>query len=347
MNKEIINKIRKSFHPSVRQKMIFKQMDNLPAPVASCLTKQGFIIVLVNPKILEQTDPNLWGAFATHEFFHYLFGHLSEYKTMDDKYKEDHNKLNIAMDLEVNSEIHKLQVEPWIHPDLFKLPHHLEWREYWDLIPQDKSGGKGKCSCSMENKEEVKKALEEAAKSLGYDLSEPKPEEVKPKPVPRKVLSSIKSQIERSMAQILDAKVSRQRLANASHKWKEGGFGKKRAYQPRLAFAIDCSGSTSGEQVTQYYSLVRALVKEYTADVIEFDTAIRHVGKRPSGTSWGGGTVFECVKQHTDKVPYDLLVWFTDAEGQLVKTKAPSIYVLTEKSNTDQCKELSRKVINI
>ncbi len=323
------------FHIGVRSKLIFKEEPNLPAAAASCLTEQGFILILYNPDRLKDYDEALIPSIASHELYHYLFDHLSHaIKAMKDKTK-DQQKVLMACDCEVNSHLPELCFGDHVWPEKFDLAKYLDWETYYALLPDPPPSQTITVECSLGEAEEIMERLKEAAEKGGYTLKKIKSPPTKPVRPIKSSVSGIRNQIERLMGQMLDARISKQRMACKPHKWKRGGYGKAKRYQPRLAFLIDCSGSTTGEQVKKYYSLVRQLIKEYAATVIEFDDEIKHVGKRPSFKSWGGGTVFAKPAKYCNARAFDAVIWFTDGDGDMVKTKAKSLFVLTNKNRTD------------
>ena len=328
-NKKYELLMTEGFHLGVRDKLIFKEDQSLPAAAASCLTEQGFILIIYNPILLQEYDEALIPSIASHELYHYLYNHLHEaIKAMKDKTK-DQQKTLMACDCEVNSHLPELCFGGHVWPEKFKLEKYLDWETYYNLLPDPPKQPADGQGCSLGAAKEVLKRLKEAAGQEGHTLKKIKTPPGKPIEPVKNSISGIRNQIERLMGQMLDARICKQRMASKPHKWKTGGYGKAKRYQPRLAFLIDCSGSTTGEQVKKYYSLVRQLIKEYAATVIEFDDSIRHVGKRPSFKSWGGGTVFETPAKYCDARHFDAVIWFTDGDGQMVKTKAKSLFVLT------------------
>lgn len=296
--------------------------------------------------------------------------------TLDEKQKEElsnHNQKRLAAtDCEVNSFIGVLQRDPYCYPQKFKLPLAKSWDWYYDNLPdnpleqkcaggkdcehgqpQDGCGGQKKmrvlCSegLSPEQKKALRQAMEKEAKSMGYDL-EPNPTPVKNgPPPPQRVKRGVRAAIERILGQELHNKFERTRSFTRPHKWKEDGYpGKVRMIGPKLMFAIDCSGSTTGAQQKSYYAITRRLLKEYPAVVVEFDDAIKHVGKRPSFTEWGGGTNMQPVQKKAKELGVDAIVWFTDAHGSWHKPDPAikDIIVLTDKSGLETAKIQGRVV---
>lgn len=357
----------------MRTKIIVQRLDDFPAPAATALTKGGdHILIIYNPYLIygcvqQGVDVQ---SIGIHEMYHYLYGHTH----IHEPEKLDRTRMLVATDCEVNSYLLDLQRDPFVYPAKYKLPDKLRWHEYYKTLPEEvknptafkiqfmKSDGTpdgdpievpGICSAGMseEQKQQVKDALEKLAKAHGHSLEDnpAPPRPVTRAPVVKRVDRGIRAAIERVLGQELDVLHEKAHTRQRPHKWKADGYpGKRRQIGPKLAFVIDCSGSTSGAQQEAYYAITRRLLKEYKATVIEFDTQIRHVGPRPTCKEWGGGTDFTCVQRYAAQHKFDALIWFTDAEGPFDKAlgaNQTNIVILTATHTEAFAKEWGR-VIN-
>jgi len=383
MNKEIEQKLIKKFPFEIKKKLIISQKDDFPAPAGTAMTKDHQHILLVyNAKLCQEViDEGIpLETVGVHELYHYLFSHLyiqpvSEIQTLIDKaiktpenliekekefldkYQE---KLLMSCDCEVNSYIPSLQRAPFCFPQMFDLPLYQSWDWYFEKIvvpPQPKGQGKGqdhgKCSMGLppEQRQALKDALKDTAKALGYDLEEnPTPVKLNPAPMPGRVKRGVRAAIERILGKELENCFEKARTFAKPHKFKEDGYpGRKLIEGPKLIFAIDCSGSTTGEQQKSYYEITRRLLKEYNATVIEFDDKIKHIGKKPSFTQWGGGTSFEPVQKKAKEMGVDAVIWFTDACGSWDQDLAlgiKHIVILSDKSGESYAEKMGKIVEN-
>lgn len=379
MNKEIEQKLIKKFPFEIKKKLIITQVDDFPAPAGTAMTKDHQHILLVyNEKLCqEMVDQGVpIEAIGVHELYHYLFSHLyirpvKEIQDLIDKAIKDEKslsekeheflekyqeKLLISCDCEVNSYLPSLHRPPMAYPQAFNLPLYQSWDWYFDNIvipPQPKGKKSAPCSMSLtpEQKESLKGAIKSVAKSLGYDLEEnPTPVKLQKTQAPARVKRGVRAAIERILGKELENCFEKARTFAKPHKYKEDGYpGRKLIEGPKLIFAIDCSGSTSGEQQKSYYEITRRLLKEYNATVIEFDNDIKHIGRQPSFTQWGGGTSFEPVQEKAMELKADAVIWFTDAQGSWDKDLAlgmKHIVILSDESGKSYAEKMGRIVEN-
>lgn len=357
----------------IKTKLIVHRDDKLPAPAATALTKDGdHVLVVYNPYLVYGcekmgVEPS---AVGIHEMYHYLYGHTH----IDEKEREklDNTRLLVSADCEANSYLLDLQKEPFVWPGKFQLPDKLRWYDYYKILPQEvktpqtfsiqwMKGGKPQgdpqqvpsmCSAglSKEEQDQIERILKKVAKSKGFDLeSNPQPpRKIDDVPAVKRIERGIRSALDRILGQELDALQEKAHTLVRPHKWKEPGYpGKQRKAGPKLVFAVDCSGSTTGAQQRAYYGIVRRLLKEYKAIVLEFDDEIKHVGRKPTCNEWGGGTNFQVVQKWVRTHRSDAVIWFTDAGGSF-DNKQPNdptnIFILTDPTQHQFAEQYGRVI---
>ncbi len=107
--------------------------------------------------------------------------------------------------------------------------------------------------------------------------------------------------------------------------------GRLRRFQPKVGVALDVSGSISDEEFKQAMKEVLGLVRTYkqAITVIECDDRIRRVYKVRSfhdiqdRFKEKGGTAYSPVIELANKEKFDLLVYFTDGQGEEKLTREP------------------------
>lgn len=341
--------IAKCFAPILRPSLIIREIPGLPAPATTALSKDDkFILVLWSRPQLERLlreEPTIsLQDVVNHEIYHGIFGHI----WIKDRKQYEPRKLNIACDCQVNSEIEVFQKDRFAHPGMYKLPLQQHWEEYYKSLPDQPEQPSYTCSMSEETVEAIQKEMDAFAEKHGLEIKKgTNPIRHTPQVLAANNYRGIRAAIDRLIGQDLSQTMDKRTSARRTHKWKDDGKGKIRGIGPKLCFAMDCSGSTTGEQVDKYFSLIRRLSKEYSATVIEFDDEIRSVGKAPSGKSWGGGTNFDKVVTYINTHKFDGSIWFTDGEAELSsKPHGKLVWVLSNTSRTDWC-EQSGKVVPI
>jgi len=103
----------------------------------ACVTEGG--VLLWNEEDLRERrdSPNSLGATFAHEVWHVLRHHLERGKAM-----EDQNLASIAIDLEINDDLARVEAfeerakTAWAMPQKFGLPDGLSAEEYYDLLKE-------------------------------------------------------------------------------------------------------------------------------------------------------------------------------------------------------------------
>lgn len=332
--KEVEASLSAQYPKEILRDAIFREVPSFPA-IAGCRTlEDGRVLVVYSTyRMREMAEKGValdLAAIGLHELTHWAMGHLWDLEQHKDK---DKRKSLLATDCEVNSYIPKLQEDPWIWAGRYKLPDFQRWGWYYDNLPEEKEeDGEGKgCGISLtpEQEKELRKELEKA----GFDLM-PGTGAPPPTPTPssiRRVERGLRAAIDRTIKRELGGRLDKESSWAVPHRFKEGAPGKRRGSEPKMIFAVDCSGSTSGEQVNKYYGLVRRLLKDYGARVLEFDDTVKYYGRGLSGKGWGGGTDFQAAQAKVEAERADIVLWFTDGEGEFrePKGRTKSIVVLT------------------
>lgn len=305
--------------------------DNLPAPCAARLTQNMKLFILINEKVFNELMERS-GVNATtliqHEFLHYLLGHLSINHTSS-KTEEEHIKENIAKDCEVNSELPEL----WdLGPECccthrhFEAPPHLFWERYLPFIPDEKVK-QHVTTCSLALSEEEMKKLGEMieqemeAQGEKASLDPPQVQKKNERRPPKAYPPSILQQLDKIMASEVPGYMDKEQSWVKPHKFLPLRRGKIKSIQPKILVAVDCSGSTQGNVLQEFFQAVTRLLSDLRCEILEFSESICHVGKHPSGNLWGGGTNFRCVQEYVWKHDYDCVIWFTDGEDMFHKPR--------------------------
>lgn len=345
---DLFEKIIQCLPESLRKKTIIKETKELPTlAIARTRPPNEHLILLVNREwTLNQLKEGMeLETLIAHEAFHAIFSHCH----IPDAEKLDRQKLLVSTDCQVNSYLYEMQRDPFVYPQKFKLPIRKNWKWYYDNLPKDMSES---ISCSMsltpEQMKEVKKELEAIAKKHGLEITK-EFDKVETKPV-KNINSSLRSKLERVLGNTLNMFFEKTRTAQRPHKYLEDQIGKRRLIGPSILYAIDTSGSTSGEQQLLYYSTIKRVLKEWQGFCVEFTTEICHKGKRPSNKQRSGGTDFTVVQKWIKKSGknFDAVVWFTDGESTFNRDKAQKyIVVLSGNSNLDHVKKFADSIISL
>lgn len=127
--------------------------------------------------------------------------------------------------------------------------------------------------------------------------------------------------------------------------------GQLRSHKARILVALDISGSISNEEFNQAMKEVLSIVKHdhHEITIIECDNEVRRIYKVKSAKevkeriSLRGGTRFSPVFAYANTKKIDVLIYFTDGQGEDTLLSAPrgyqTVWVLSGKGDTLSLKE--------
>lgn len=309
-----------------RHKVILIQLSNFKGVLGIRATQCGHLVLYYDPiEVQKELDLGVKLAdMVEHEYLHYACGHI--YDDLEELKDYSVPKIAVARHCEVNSYLPAIWdiLDPTTGQPKHDFPAKYgfsdlksPWREYYKRLPDPCGGGAITCiPLTSKEKEELEELLGQKLEELGNgDLklikTQPQILEKVTTNLPKGLCSQLMQAIQQSCPQYFMSFPTHSK----PHKWKPIGCPGYRKRGPKVLFAIDCSGSTTGELQKTFFSQVSRLLKEFQGDVLEFDDSIKHFGKKPTFSEWGGGTNFACVQEFYKKKPYDLCVWFTDGEG--------------------------------
>jgi predicted metal-dependent peptidase len=127
--------------------------------------------------------------------------------------------------------------------------------------------------------------------------------------------------------------------------------GQLRSRKAKIAVAVDISGSISEEEFRQAMTEILGIVKNYSHDItiIECDDHIRHTYKVKSHqdlkdrTNTRGGTRFSPVFEYANQNNFNLLIYFTDGQGEdrlkVIPRGYPVLWIISGRGDKLSLKE--------
>lgn len=333
--------------------------------------------LIINTTFFKSLSPDERVGLLMHEVLHLVYSHLNY---MQKKDKKEAMLVNIAADLDVNQNIPEnllpkcgVTVEKIEKQYKVKLKrdenvdyYYNELKKIQETLPeQDKTMGEmgdGMDDHSMweevdENTrqqiiKEIIKRTDEECQRKGYS------KDGKVEAAIREILK-VKSQLswKAILKDFIKKSIAMNRESTRTRANRRYGLktnGKKIKNGPRVMFAVDVSGSMSDEEYDKCMAEVKAALKEYptNAEVVFFDSSIVRIEKlsknnKMPGRSDYGGTNFDCVLEHANKVKPDGLIFLTDGECYLsVKPQGYRIlWILTRDRYADRTKLPGKSVL--
>ena len=269
-----------------------------------------------------------------HEVSHIIFGHL----TMD-KYYDNHTWLNYAADLEVNSYIPVLQVDPFYYPGKFKMSNGQGTKWYYDNLKEyaEKAGYEivyeefdshkfWKDFIKLPSAEQevikyqiegyIKNVAEQTKKGCG-NIPGQFEEYINGLFKENPPIFNWKKYFRRSVQNSIESSV-KQTKYRPSKRFKDQP-GNCIKFKPNVLVAVDTSGSISDDDLRNFFTEIDYLHKTgMCVDIIEFDTCItnkftyKNKNQDIKICGRGGTDVTEAWKYYIQHKEYSTFVIFTD-----------------------------------
>ena len=294
--------------------------------------------LLVNKEWFESQNDEICVGTIQHELMHLLFQHV----VLDDYY-ENHELLNIACDLEVNSYIPALQHEPFIYPAMFNMPERMGVKWYYEnAIEYAKKAGydlkafielqsiknhkfwKDFADLSDAEKELVKQQINSQAKHSAEQVMKQAgsipdcfKEYINGLFKDREAIFNWKSYFRRVIGNSIESFIKSTRY-RPSKRFK-GNPGNTLKFKPKVLVAVDTSGSVSNNELSDFFTEIDHLHKSgITVDILEFDTRItnkftyKNRNQKIEICGRGGTDVSEAWNYYSNHPEYSTFVIFTD-----------------------------------
>lgn len=315
--------------------ILLSSMDRIPEPSVGTMGvgMSGNVIKLYyNPDFVNNIPEDVCLEALKHEVLHVAFNHFTIWNDKATT-EAEHRKRNIAEDLEVNCYVKKESLyNEYIKayfPENFKYDRELGSREYYRLLPDEKSeefkmtfsapgDGKGQGEKDMQFDDHSKwptdisdaekAVIEQAIEDIVIQAAE----------VVEKSCGSLPGEMRVRIDAIRNRKVKpaadwkryiRRYLGNEftefirkSKKRESRRFpdapGNKHRRKSHILVAIDTSGSVSKREYEEFFLQIRTLTPHATFRIVECDTRITreydYNGKLPD-TVFGGGGKLLCL----------------------------------------------------
>lgn len=307
-----------------------------------------------NPLIFIQLSLKQMEGQIKHEIHHILSLHLNRAKELRGKYST--LALNIAMDLAVNQYIdnlppYSINIE-WVNLKYGLKLEPFSIMEYYadkiqealNLLDEDKDGEEDDTKedeeianeYNPETTHDIWKFSEEIEEKLLKDLTKKYVDKAYKGDVPKFIDTMIKG-LARKTSEIPWNMYLKRLMGNIPSGYKKTITRRNRRQPDRydlrgtlsnqiakITVAIDISGSMSDEEIEQAFIEIFSILKNYnhSITIIECDSEIRRVYTAKSmkdlkkKIDTKGGTKFSPVFQFVNKNKSNILIYFTDGEGE-------------------------------
>lgn len=319
-----------------------------------------------NPDFLNRFNTDTVLEILKHEVLHVSFNHFSLWTTQNVS-QQEHDKRNIAEDLEINSYLNEeklLPANPCL-PKKYGFEDRLGTMTYYTLLSDgDKfisgngDGGISRGTSTLygvviddhsqwphEDKETqevikdeveslLKYAEEETIKSCGIIPAEM---EIRLKAIKAKKVKPIcdwKKYVRRYLGNSVTETRKRSRM-KLSKRFPDA-FGSKHQRKGKVLVGIDTSGSINMKEYLEFFSQVNTMKSSVDVHVVECDAKIQYeydyTGVPPKKVHGGGGTNFQPVidlfLEHRKE--YDSLIYYTDGFASIPKnTPKETLWVIS------------------
>ena len=328
--------------------------NNIPT---ACVSIDGINPMLkINKDFWHGLNDEMREAILIHECGHILFGHLTQ--NWDYLRKQDAKIANEAFDLEVNSNIPALQVDPYYYPAKFGLENNKGSLFYYDYLyknPGNKEGGGTGAPQLVEDHSQwqsdkmsdaqrqlVQQQIDSIAKSTAEQVQKNQgtiPGQFKDyidKLFQKKErLFNWKQYFRRAIGTAIDVELRKTRKKESIRFPDASGLKHKR--KAKVLVVVDTSGSVNNSELNDFFSEINHIYKAGTEiTILECDARIQRIyqysGKWDGTVSGRGGTVFEEAFQYRNdhRRDFTTCIFFTD--GYLdVNTKlfGQNIWIIT------------------
>ena len=284
-----------------------------------------------NPDFVKWLPENVCMAALKHECLHVAFNHLTMFDNKPNS-ESEHQKRNIAMDLEVNCYVNKSDLDnEYVHayfPENLGFERELGTMEYYRKLPvhdsqefQNKfmskpcNGGNGGIDGQFDDHDKWPKDLTDAERAVIEQAVEDIV--VQAAEIVEKSYGTIPGEMKIRVDAIRKRKVKpaadwkryvRRYIGNEftefirkSKKRESRRFpdapGNKHRRKSHILVAVDTSGSVSKREYEEFFLQIRTLQQHATFRVVECDVEITrefdYSGKMPDTIFGGGGTSFQ------------------------------------------------------
>ena len=303
----------------------------------ACVCRNGINTELcVNKKFWDTLSDDEQLGILRHELGHILFKHITS-----SEYFGDHDKFNIACDLEVNSYIPILQKDPYCYPARWNLENNKGTKFYYENLPDEPDPPQGNSGndydpndshaswkdfqdLSDTEKQLIENQIDYQAKntaetcqkligSIPGELKEYLDSLFKIKPQ----IFNWKAYFRRVIGNLITSELYLTRMRPSRRFPDSRGVKFKR--KPHVLVGVDTSGSVSDEELEDFFSEIYYLWKSgVKVTIAQMDTKIEHIeeynGKFNKEIYGRGGTEFtDLINYYNErKKDFSTLVIFTD-----------------------------------
>ena len=309
------------------------------------ITPSGHYEMLYNPAFFEKLTNKQRVAVLKHEFYHLIFGHVTDRLPFDEKEgKAKMNKRwNIATDLAINSfiaaDLPDMACVPGKGP-FANLPLEKSSEWYYANLPQDMGNENDGIpdfddhSEWGENSDKLDPSVKEMAKQRLKEMMKDAAESANkasngwgtmPQSVRQEIMNRISAKVDWRSVLRYFIKTSQRADKNSTVKKLNKRFpyihaGKKVQRHAKIAISIDQSGSVGDEMLEKFFAELNNLSKIATFTVIPFDCALDEKliyewkkGKHKKAQRvMHGGTDFNPPTEYVNKHGFDGHIILTD-----------------------------------
>ena len=307
-------------------------------PTIGVRVDHSFVHIHYVPDYIDAKSKDDLVFLMKHELYHVVLGHVFYHL-------KDLDRSNIAADIEINQ--HPYTSVPHTMKDnaqtfdKYKLPAGEIREMYYKMLPEEdgegKGGGEGQGMDNHEQwggeqadtdqeiwKERVQQAVANA--QARGNISGGMAEKIMARWVKRRDVIKI---LKRLVGKSISASVFEASYWKKENKRHPEWHGTKDTYAPKIAIAIDTSGSMSSEMLEHAFSVTRWIKRQgFDAKIIQCDSDVKQVsniaklGKEINVLGRGGTSsipVFNWIDKNY-KNP-DILIYFSDMEIDFPNTK--------------------------
>ena len=303
----------------------------------ACVCRNGINTELcVNKKFWDTLSDDEQLGILRHELGHILFKHITS-----SEYFGDHDKFNIACDLEINSYIPILQKDPYCYPARWNLENNKGTKFYYENLPDEPDPSQGNSGNNYDPNDsheswkdfqdlsdtekqlienqidyQAKNTAETCQKLIGSvpgELKEYLDSLFKIKPQ----VFNWKAYFRRVIGNLITSELYLTRMRPSRRFPDSRGVKFKR--KPHVLVGVDTSGSISDEELEDFFSEIYYLWKSgVKVTIAQIDTKIEHIeeynGKFNKEIYGRGGTEFtDLINYYNErKKDFSTLVIFTD-----------------------------------
>lgn len=292
-------------------------------------TKKKQIELLYNLDFMSAQSQNAVCEILKHEALHVIFKHTDVPTTA-----ENANRINIAMDLDINCYLDEeiITSAGGVHPNRLGMPFGLHWKQYLELLPEDPEQ---QSDClSPGDGEEGSAVFSEDISILAESLLRETKKEMRRRGIRQgtgnqkinELVDALYGETVVDWKSVLRSVVKKVRsnTVNTTIKRQNKRFkhspGITRQYKTKVLVAVDESGSVSDNLWTGLVEALSGLEKHTEFFVVPFTDELHEEALSPGleykQRHYMGGTDFDApTKFFNDNRKYDALIILTDGEA--------------------------------